>query len=340
DIPFDIFSAAFYLVTRYEEYSAENRDEHGRYMASASLAFRNGFLQLPVIDMWTRELALLLARKFRTLSFRRNEFGSILTMDADQPFAYLGRSLLRSVGGMLLDIGRKDGHASERYRTVAKGELDPFNVFDYILSELAETGTEARFFFPVGDNSRYDVNPSWKSNDYRDLISKVSERHPAGIHPSYYAADDDSMLSAEIERLGKITGNGIHGSRYHYIRLFIPRSYKALLACGISEDYSMGYPEEPGFRAGIARPFMFYDAAEDIATSLRVYPFMAMDATFYKYKEMSHEESLGMLCSLIDSTRNAGGLFSTIWHNTSLLDDENGRKWRKVFEAMLKYQKK
>src|SRR4051812_29436982 len=38
DIPFDIFSGAFYLVTRYEEYLPHNLDEYGRYAHANSIA--------------------------------------------------------------------------------------------------------------------------------------------------------------------------------------------------------------------------------------------------------------------------------------------------------------
>ena len=51
DLPFDIFAASFFLVSRYEEYSDFHPDEHGRYQASSSLAFKNGFLGIPVIDL-------------------------------------------------------------------------------------------------------------------------------------------------------------------------------------------------------------------------------------------------------------------------------------------------
>ena len=44
DLPFDIFAASFFLVSRYEEYLEYQPDEYGRYQASSSLAFKNGFL--------------------------------------------------------------------------------------------------------------------------------------------------------------------------------------------------------------------------------------------------------------------------------------------------------
>src|SRR5688572_1841233 len=36
-LPFDIFAASFYLVTRYEEYLPSRKDNYGRYQAKHSL---------------------------------------------------------------------------------------------------------------------------------------------------------------------------------------------------------------------------------------------------------------------------------------------------------------
>jgi hypothetical protein len=104
DLPFDIFAASFWLITRYEEYLEFQPDEHGRFSASSSLAFRNGFLGIPLVDLWAKEFAKALLKKYPVIVFRRNEFKSLLTIDIDVPFAYLGRNLIRNIGGFVRDI--------------------------------------------------------------------------------------------------------------------------------------------------------------------------------------------------------------------------------------------
>ena len=101
DIPFDIFSASFYLVTRYEEYLGFQPDVHGRFQASSSIAYKHGFLGIPVVDLWVKELASELTLKYPGLDFRNDGYKALLTIDSDQPFAYLGKSLVRSIGGLL-----------------------------------------------------------------------------------------------------------------------------------------------------------------------------------------------------------------------------------------------
>ncbi len=339
DLPFDIFAASFYLITRYEEYIEYEPDEYGRYSASLSLSFRNGFLGIPVVDLWTREFARGLLKKFHTLAFKRNEFRSLVTFDADEPFEYRGKGIIRSLGGLLRDLTVNEGNAGERYKTVTGGKPDPFEVFDYISECIDKNNSDAIFFFPVGDRSKYDHNPSWKNIDYRSLVLRLAGKYKHGIHPSFSASDSLSVMEKEVKRYSSIIASGEKQSRFHYLRLKLPVSYRILLQAGVKADYSMGYHDEPGFRAGIARPFYFYDIENELTTALKVVPFQIMDVTMLKYLKADSKASLEVILRLIGEVKKAGGLFVSIWHNTSLLDTDEGRSWRYVFESMLNAQK-
>lgn len=338
DLPFDIFAASFYLVSRYEEYLDFQPDEYDRFKASSSIAFKHGFLGLPVVDLWTKEFSKSFLKKFPTLAFRRNEFKALLTIDSDQPFAFLGKNLLRSFGGLIHDLTAKSGHAGDRLKVVRHEMKDPYEVYDYIFESIEKSKTETKFFFPVGDNSKYDKNPSWKSEEYRVLINKITGKYNFGLHPSYYASDNHSIIETEMSRLKTITGEKIFSSRFHFVRLFTPRSYRNMIKAGLKEDYSMGYPDETGFRAGIARPYLFYDVSEDRQTDLKIVPFQVMDGTLFQYKNLDPAASKDIILKLINETRKAGGLFVSIWHNTSLLETPEWRGWRELFELMLQIQ--
>jgi hypothetical protein len=338
DLPFDIFAASFFMVSRYEEYLGHQPDEFGRFKASSSLASRHGFLGRPVVDLWTKEFARVLLKKYPTLAFRRNEFKALLTIDIDQPFAYLGKNFLKSFGGLIRDLTIKTGHAGERYKVVKHELKDPYEIYDYLFEKIETGKADARFFFPTGDRSRYDQNPSWKNDEYRGLIKRISDKYQSGLHPSYFASSRIAMINDEILRFKNITGKEPASSRFHYVRLFFPASYSFLAKTGIAEDYSMGYHDEPGFRAGIARPYTFYDISEEKQTNLKIVPFQVMDATLIKYRKLGVAESRDIIINLIDETRRAGGLFVSIWHNTSLLETPEGKAWRELFEKMLQYQ--
>jgi hypothetical protein len=338
DFPFDIFAASFYLVTRYEEYLKFRPDEFGRFRSSDSLALKNGFLDIPVVDLWIKELAKALVRKYQTLTFKRNEYRAALTFDIDEPFAYLGKNIIGNIGGFLHDFTSNSRNASRRLGCLTKAEKDPFEVFDYMTESCDREKTDIRFFFPVGDHSAFDKNPSWKNEEYRNLIIRIAGKFNIGLHPSFKAATDLRLFKTELQRLRTIQGKECHWSRFHFLKIVMPASYRNLNNAGISEDYSMGYPDEPGFRAGLARPFRFYDVGEDKVTDLRIYPFQVMDVTLTEHKKMNPYSAKDVISNLIFQTKKVGGLFISIWHNTSLLDTPEYRQWRELFEYILREQ--
>ena len=338
DMPFDIFAASFFLVSRYEEYIEFEPDEFGRFRSSGSLAFKHGFLGVPVVDLWAKELAKSLVKKFPALTFRRSEYNSLMTFDIDEAFAYLGNNLIGNIGGFIHDIASGSKNAGHRLRCLTKGEMDPYEVFEYMIESVNKNGTETKFFFPVGYRSEYDKNPSWKNNDYRHLIIRIANKFKIGLHPSFKASVSLPQINAELKRLKTITSQDCRFSRFHFLRIIMPESYRNLSGAGINEDYSMGYSDGPGFRAGIARSFRFYDVTEDKITDLRIFPFMVMDVTLFGHKKLRAEEAKEVIGNMIVQTKKAGGLFISIWHNTSLLDAPECRELRELFEFTLKEQ--
>lgn len=339
DLPFDIFGASFFLVTRYEEYLDSERDEYGRFSSSSSAAVKFGFLDRPVIDLWARELAKAFLKRFPNIAFKRNDYKALMTIDTDQPFAYLGRNIFTSIGDFIHEKKSASVSLNDRYRVMTKEQKDPFDVFDYMIGILERHNTDTKFFFPVGDRSKYDENPSWKNEEYRQLIHKIAGKYNIGLHPSFLAGRESSAVNSEAKRLNKILGKSISLSRFHYLRLFMPQSYLNAITAGISEDYSMGYPDEAGFRAGIARPFYFFDLTSDACTDLRIVPFQIMDADLFNHKQLSPDSAIDVIARMINETRSVGGLFVSIWHNTTLLEDEKWKRWRDVFEFTIINQK-
>ena len=66
-IPYDIFAASFYLLTRYEEYLPYLKDHHGRFPPSESFAFQNEVLKYPLIDIWAFAFLKKLKERFPTI---------------------------------------------------------------------------------------------------------------------------------------------------------------------------------------------------------------------------------------------------------------------------------
>jgi len=338
--PFDLFSATFYMLSRYEEYQPFVPDSHGRFPGKASLAYRGGFLRLPVVEIWTRYLATALIRHFPVLTIRHNEYSALLTVDIDQAFAYRSRGFLRTLGGFVKGFAGHSVTAAERFNTMTGEEQDPYDNFKYIEETVARHGSDLLFFFPTGDRGENDHNPSHKDHDYIDLIRKYDAGYGSGLHPSFRSAGKLNVLNTEAERYRGITGHPPERVRQHWLLLRMPETYRLYEEAGLKSDYSMGFADEPGFRAGIARPFRFYDLERDRVTGITVVPFQVMDGTLKKYLGLSVTDAIETVSELISATRKAGGLFVSVWHNTSLTERDGWEGWRAVFEAMLTKQRR
>ena len=63
----------------------------------------------------------------------------------------------------------------------------------------------------------------------------------------------------------------------------MPETYRNLIEFDITDDYTMGYAAQPGFRASTCSSFNFYDLDREQETKLRVHPFCIMDASLRHY---------------------------------------------------------
>lgn len=334
DMPFDILSASFWLISRYEEYLPFTPDNHGRFPAEASLAYREGFLNMPVIEIWARRLTLDLIRYFPFLAFRRHEFRSLVTFDIDQAYAYRGKGILRGAAGLVNDMIR--GGGMERLRSVSGTEKDPYDVYDYLFETVDLFKADTRFFLPFGSWSEYDRNNPSDSKLYRELVRDITDRYPSGIHFSYNCGKNHQLAAKEVQRFRKVTGRLPEESRQHYLLVTFPETYRTLENAGIRTDYSLGYASAPGFRAGISKPFRFYDIGREKTTNLTVVPFAIMDVTFKDYMKLTPSEAVKQIDSLIREVRNTGGNFVSIWHNSSLTERNGWEGWREVFEYTIR----
>jgi ABC-type amino acid transport substrate-binding protein len=337
DFPFDIFSASFFLVSRYEEYLPHVRDAYGRFDARSSLAFRASFLHLPMVEIWANELRSALMKRFPGLVFPAKRFSFLPTYDIDIAYAHAGRGAFRTISGGIHSLlsGRFDLMCT-RFRVIAGREKDPYDSYDFLNGLHDRFGLSAIFFILAARNIRgYDRNLSAQHPALQQLVRQLADRYEVGVHPSWQSGDHPGSLTQEIKTVGDLCGKAVHSSRQHYIRLAFPYTYRHLLANGIGDDYSMGYATINGFRASVSSSFLWYDLENDRATALRIHPFCYMDANAFHELRMSPEEAFSELSKLYLSVRKVNGCMIGIWHNSMLGTDPMYAGWREVYVAFL-----
>ncbi len=335
DLPFDLFSASFYLISRFEEYLHFEPDIMGRFPAKESVAYKQGFLEIPVVDIWVSKLGQILKIRYPDLVIGKPEFTFMSSLDVDQAWAYLNKGMLRNLGGGLKFMLRTDlKDLQKRLGTLLKTRKDPFDTFTYLKEIHSEYDFRPVLFFQVGKYGRFDKNLPGKHPAMRKLINKVDAFAEIGIHPSF-RSDQFNELEWELDVYKSIKGGLPEKSRQHYIRMRFPKTYRNLLKLGVREDYSMGYPEMPGFRAGTATPHNFYDLGEEIETKLKIFPFILMDTCLNEKMQLQPDQALSLIKEFINKVKKVGGTFIPLWHNSSLGEEGEWKGWRYVFEGML-----
>jgi hypothetical protein len=336
-IPFDIFAASFYLISRYEEYLPHVKDIHGRYTAPESLAYNHGFLEKPVVDIWAYKLVAKIKEKFPDYKYQDRAYEYISTIDIDNAFAYKYKSFLRTFGGFVTDLFKlRLLNVWYRFTVLLNITKDPFDNFQQILKIIKTKDIKTIFFASIGDYTTFDTNVSASKNKYRLLIKDLVDYAIVGLHPSYFTMKDAALLKKEKERLENITNNPVIRSRQHYLRFNLPETYQQLIDLEIEEDHSMGYASRVGFRAGTCTPFYFYDLDFEIQTPLKVFPFAVMDTTLNDYMKLTPKQSLGKIRDLKNEVKAVNGTFITLFHNESLSNHLRWRGWRRLYESMIK----
>lgn len=329
DISFDIFSAAFYLISRYEEYLTHTTDVFLRYPHSDSLAYRNNFLQIPLVDLWLQELKKIILSKNNALPFKENAFCFLPTYDIDIAYSYLGKSISRNIGGAFQDLLKGNTAAiSERMDVLHNKQKDPYDSYEFLDALHTKYLLNPIYFFLVGKNGKLDKNIPFENDIMQNLFANISAKYEVGIHPSFQSNDHKELLKTEITKI-KTTK-----SRQHYIRFNLPNTFQNLLEQGITEEYSMGYGSINGFRASTCFPFYWFDVSKNKITPLRIFPFCFMECNSKFEQHQSVEEALTEQLHYYGQVKKVNGLFITIWHNFSLGSDPIWKGWKEIYEKL------
>jgi hypothetical protein len=281
---------------------------------------------------------LILEHYPETVFLKRN-FSFEPTIDIDSAYCYLHKGWFRTCMGILRDgIHRRDpAEVKHRIRVLKKKEEDPYDTFDYIINLNKQYRFPLIFFALLGDYSLHDKPISYLNNEFRQLLQHIGDHSKVGIHGSYDSAMEPKRLEQEIQRLAEILHRPIYRNRYHFLRFTLPRGYSNLEKQGITQDYSMGFADQPGFRNGSCSTLPFFHLSRNQEINLNIHPFVAMDTTFHTHMNLSPEEAIKLYHTLIDEVKAVDGTFSCIFHNQNLCEDFGWEGWRAVYEEVLQY---
>ncbi|MCR9227235.1 MAG: polysaccharide deacetylase family protein [Flavobacteriaceae bacterium] len=333
-VPFDIFSASFFLLSRYEEYLPHVKDSVGRFPVKESIAYQNNFLELPVVDLWAYKLLDVLKERFPDLGNKEKDYRFTSIINVTTSHAYAMRGIARSIGGLLLDLGNfRFRDVLDRFSVMMRLKKDPYDNFFELVDIHKKFPIKTMFFFQFAKHSAHDKNVSTNNNKFRYLIKSVADYSAVSLSTSFISSYDKNVLREEKKQLGNLINRPISYARLRYNKVNVPATYRNLVETEFTDDFSMGYTHEIGFRAGTCTPFYFYDINTEVRQPIKIHPFAMHDYALVKYK--SKEEVFEKMDRVYRLVKQVKGDFILVFSN-ELLGGKQQLDWMDLYQSLLK----
>jgi hypothetical protein len=335
----DLIATVLFQLCRWEETVIPSRDEHGRMPAFAGVAYRQGFLDRPVVDQY----ALILREWVRSLSpgyrpkTRRFEVRLSHDVDVVWPFGHLrgmASALFRDL------VHRRSVARAARTAAAAAEEIFAPRRTPYYrgISHLADLssrhGMPSAFFFMASEATPQDRGYDPGSPAIRRCIEDLRARgFELGFHPSYQTLGNFPLLAAEKARFDSILGETRYGGRQHYLRFRVPDTWLDWERAGFTYDSSLSFADHEGFRCGTCHPYRPFDLKQNREIDIWEVPLIAMDGTLRQYRGMTPAQARRRILELADECRAVEGKFTLLWHNSSL--DGEWAGWDEAYEGIV-----
>jgi hypothetical protein len=335
----DDVAEAFFHLARVEERGGR-RDEHGRFRAEWSCLDPLD----PPLERLRRKLGLEPPR------WAGARFAVALTHDVDSPWRWTRIGLRGAAARLKANaLAGRVAPAIREARGLAGAPLhrlrgsDPNWRFDHLLAEGRARGASSTFFVLAAHRDPHDgASPETYDRLRPRLVETLLEHGgEVGLHGSYRSAEDSALLRDERDTLAEVMSvytdiTRVAGHRYHYLRVDPHVNLRPLEELGFSYDATLGFPDAPGFRAGIAHPFRPWDFERDEPLGLIEIPLAAMDATLAeaRYLGLSARAAWPRLERLLDFAQAQGGGFALLWH-PDRFDPATSAGWDRLYYRVL-----
>lgn len=332
----DILASIFFIVTCYDEYLATELDKHGRMLLKNKTIYKFGWHRQLIVERWSLAFIRFIENENNTkIGVKEIPFRVVPTFDIDNTFAFKLKEGPRKWLSISRDWLKRDKERILLRKDVLEGNCDdPYDTFDKIKS-IAKRGFPVHVFWLVGSYAQYDRNISIQNAEHRQVIHKLSEHVTIGIHPSYRSHASELYLRKEKEDLEELVSHRVNYSRQHFLKFRIPTTYEHLLNVGITDDFTMGFAEDIGFRMGLSRPIHWFNLRTNTKTKLVIHPFTYMDGTLLEYQHWDIENSKKEIQLVKDEVKRFGGDFIFIWHNETIGDYGKWKGWSDVLDFSL-----
>jgi len=283
----DIIAGIFFMISRWEEYVLNDRDEHNRFPTTASLAYKFNFYDRPVVN----EYMVFLINMFKylgvKLTYSIEPFHFNITHDVDSLLKWVSwNSVIRHSAGDLLKRRKIKSSFSNLYEylKIQLGLInDPNDNYDLLMDISEDIGQKCSFYFMAAEfsNSYNDKHSPYsvRKRKFNKIYRKIKSRgHIVGFHPGYNTYNNEKIWESQKKLLEKNTNEIITVGRQHYLRFKVPDTWRIWDNQGMTLDSTCGYTDKAGFRCGTGNTFPTFDILKGKTLSVAEQPLILMDS--------------------------------------------------------------
>lgn len=315
----NLFANLYDLLSFREDREIDQRDRHGRFIASYSPRHAMRLLEVPVFNeaVATIVAACVGLRGDGTPAMHLDGHLKapvvVLSHDCDilegndlwtqavrawRIVAPLFRARPPKLGNLWW-MTRNAVTPRRFYFDNVGGMVDLERSYGYASTFYMLNGSGGRF----GSRSGLAIIP--------EVAAVASSPWDVGIHYNYDTFLDDSRFADQLAELKNVLTRPIHTGRAHYLRFDGQKSLPMLDSFGIQCDESAGYPDFIGYRCGIAGCFQPWDSSSGGLLNIRAVPMTIMDATLIR---QYGDDSVSTFSRMLRHLAGVGGALSFIVH--------------------------
>jgi len=330
-ISVDLVSAAFYLLSGWQEYFSTERDRHGRFPYAASVQKKYGFVALPVVNYYFDVLRAAVEHvsgqplQPRRWGSQKAPFAAFISHDVDN----------------LYSAWKAPAKAALRQRRFGRfGKLlwqhltqpDAWDNLEVVAAATAQYGAESTFFLLSVKGRAASGTPN---ADYELAKAKFWQRLPAqctlDLHGSIGTSTNAQMLRNEDEEILDALG-----VRFHYLSWDPTQTPTVIEKCRFLFDSTLGFAEHFGFRHSYCQPFYPFNLEHGRAADFLEIPLNVMDTTLHhhNYLQLAPDEMLPALAPVFAEIKRFGGVASVLWHNENF-DPANTKNGPRQFHELM-----
>ncbi|WP_168408978.1 polysaccharide deacetylase family protein [Acinetobacter indicus] len=347
-INYDILGLTYWMLNRLEEVGRTDLDNHERFPAINSHAYKYDYLERPIVDEWLDILQQVIQRVWPNLKLKKHQFSIKVSHDVDAPSRFSFSTpvgVIKSIASLILRSKNiKLALMAPFIYLGSKNKihpLDPFNTFDWLMNISEKNNLKSAFYFICG---RTDTSKDALYEPEHPIIRKMmlemyNRGHEIGLHPSYNSYNNPEQINFEAQRLKKVCKElGIEqsqwGGRMHFLRWSHPTTLQAWNDAEMSYDSTLGYADRPGFRCGTCHEYTGFNPVTDTILHIKIRPLIIMDCSViakhymglgYTKKALNEIVKYKRICEKVE------GNFTFLWHNSFF----NGKKSFKLYEDII-----